>query len=603
MHQPLKAILLVVLAAVLAVIAWGLDRGLDITDESYFLLLYRHPDAYPADFSMFYVLVDRLTGWMHPTVVGYRWITLAFAAPPTLLFSWGFCQWAGRFFAADERGIDPAVATLLLSIGYLAPYGIGVRVLAYNTINNALLFAAAGPLLYVLARAPRPGAQPFAVLAALFVVGACTAFDLFVKFPTAIILIGAAPVVVLLHLRRLRASEIAVPLAALALGAATGLATWFSGVQPVSGWLAAYRAELQAVAQATHDPRSILLSYAREAADLVGVLLRDFSPAFLACLVAARGYARGWHRKSVTMRWLLPALAIAAALDTAYWIYALDLWDSPYVNRFTTFYVYVLVAGFELTVIVATLGAAGGAGPQRTAEQRGEAWLGLAVLAMVPFAGAFGTVNNIFLNALFGVAAWFALMLIAGLLIEERTRWRLALPACVLLPACFAAFQIVFGSVWRPYLLAAPLPAQTVPLREPVGASGLKVDPATAQFIAELRTMLRRAAFHSGDYVLPLYNAPGLAYLMDGISPGTPSYFPGAHAMNCLALATTDTRGRGMFVLALRTIDPETVVCMTRTGIGFPDQFVEIGQVQNPYSANLYGWRLWEPGVKVFRRQ
>src|SRR5262249_57627489 len=60
MHQLLKVALLAVLAAVLAVIIWGLDRGFDITDESMVLLLYQHPDAYPVGFSMFYVLIDRL---------------------------------------------------------------------------------------------------------------------------------------------------------------------------------------------------------------------------------------------------------------------------------------------------------------------------------------------------------------------------------------------------------------------------------------------------------------------------------------------------------------------------------------------------------------
>jgi len=70
----LGVILIAVLTILLLVVIWSLDRGLDITDESLTLLSYLYPGEYPANFSMSYTIVDRITGWMHPSVVGYRWI-------------------------------------------------------------------------------------------------------------------------------------------------------------------------------------------------------------------------------------------------------------------------------------------------------------------------------------------------------------------------------------------------------------------------------------------------------------------------------------------------------------------------------------------------
>jgi hypothetical protein len=605
MYLLLRLVLLANLSGLLLVIVWSLDRGLDITDESMSLLAYLHPDEYPATFSMYYVIVSRATGWMHPTVLGYRWLTLALAVLAALAFTYGFCQWLRQFFGTEATsGVDVTLVLPFVLIGHLSAYGLGVRTLNYNSINNAFLFSACGLLLHALSHTPRRGVRPVTVAIALFIVGVLVALDMFVKFPTAIIMFGAALLLIVLHTRRLGPREVAIEIGILTLGIVGGLTAYFASVQSIAEWLSNYRAALQASSEATHNPGTILRSYAQDGESLARVLIFDFSPAFLLSFLVARCYVRGWHRKALRNQFVLLAVLAAALVYTGHKVYALDLLDSPYLNHFVTFYTYVLIICFEVIVLAAIYRSAPPVqGPNQGTARRIDALPGVALLAALPFAGAFGTANSIFLNAMFGIGAWFALIMIAGLLIKERTQSKLALSLCILLPTCFGPAQIVYGTVWKPYLLAASLPDHTVALDQPASVAGLRVDPATAEFIAELRSTLRQGSFRERDYILALYNAPGLVYLMGGVSPGTPTYFDHEQPTNCHALETTEIGKRAVFVLATGDVAPQTVACMQKAGRHFPDEFVELGRIYNSYSASPYGWRAAEKWVRVFHRK
>ena len=158
----LGVILIAVLTILLLVVIWSLDRGLDITDESLTLLSYLYPGEYPANFSMSYTIVDRITGWMHPSVVGYRWITLALILLTATAFFCGFWQWLRRFVAAEpRRAVSLAVVFPYLLIGWLSVYGIGLVTLNYNTLNSACLASVAGAFLHPRSRAKagRPAGQ------------------------------------------------------------------------------------------------------------------------------------------------------------------------------------------------------------------------------------------------------------------------------------------------------------------------------------------------------------------------------------------------------------------------------------------------------------
>jgi hypothetical protein len=157
--------------------------------------------------------------------------------------------------------------------------------------------------------------------------------------------------------------------------------------------------------------------------------------------------------------------------------------------------------------------------------------------------------------------------------------------------------------VWKPYLLAASLPEQTIALEQPVSVAGLRVDPATAKFIGELRSTLRQGSYQENDYILAFYNAPGLVLFMGGVSPGRPQYMRGEHARNCRALENVELRKRPVFILTTQKIEPQTVACLQKAGLVFPGEFVELGRIYNPYSASSYGWRTNERWVTVFRQK
>jgi hypothetical protein len=601
----LGLVLATVVTCLLVLIIWSMDRGLDISDESLYLLSYLYPNEYPAGVTMFHVIVSRLTGWMHPTVLGYRWLTLALRLIVAIAFTCGFWAWFRRFFETkSSRRVSPMLVFLFFLVGYVSPYGIGPPTLNYNSINSALVLAAASLLLYVLSQAPTPGIQPGRVVIALFGIGFSSALDLFVKFPTAIIMLSGALLLIVLYLRVVGPRAIAIAVSILVLGTVAGLTACVADAQSLFFWFSNYRTELRLVSEASHNPSSVIRAYLQNGASLLVVLLRHFLFAFLATFAIARCYARGWHRQRWRNQYLLLAVLTLTIIYVGYKVYALDLLNSPYFNNWATFYTYVLIIAFQVIVLMAFYRAAPAVSTPKpaTTAQGDSALLGMALLVALPFTAAIGTANNIFLNALYDIEGWFAIILVLGVLIEERTRSRLPLALCILLPTCLGAGQLIYGMVWKPYLLAASLPEQTVTLQQPASVAGLKVDPATARFITELRSILGRGSFHENDYILAFYNAPGLVLFMGGISPGKPQYFKGQHPSNCRALENGQLTKRPVFILATQKIDVETTACLQKAGLRFPDEFVELGRVYNPYSASSYGWRAHERWVTVFQQ-
>ena len=595
MHQLLRLILIAIVATLLLVIIWGMAKGLDITDESMMLLLYASPEQYRSGATLAHFIISRATGWMEPTVVTYRWLTLSLTICSSLIFSYGFCQWLDRFFRPDpDKLVNLTTVFPFLLIAQLPLCGPGIRTLMYNHINSIILFSVAGLLFYFLSQAP--SSRRFSP--ALFIVGVLLALDLFVKFSTAIIMLSGALLLIVLRMKRCGPRETAFAAVALMMGIIIGLAIFSVGVRGLTDWPTYF----QEISEGSHKPGSILLSYAQDCKTLLIFLLQHFSIIFLSSFAIARCYALGWHRRAWWSQYVLLILLVATFFYATYKFYALDLLNSPHFNNSATFNVYALLICLEVAVLLAIPHSAPPApNPNNVALQRNERLTGIAILTALPFAGAFGTANYIFLNALGDIAGWFALALVLGLMIEERTRSRFALPICTLLPACFGAWQIIYGTIFVPYALAAPLPNQTVALQQPASVKDLKVDPATAQFIAEVRSILDRGLYQKGDYIIALYNAPGLVYLMSGVSPGRPTYFSGQHSQNCSALQAVKASKRPVFVITTRGIDTETAICMRNAGLVFPDEFVELGRAHNSYSASPYSWPLWN-WVTVFRQ-
>ena len=134
----------VVVAAAIAIlaVAWARDRGLDLTDEGYYLQLYAHPEAAPpnAGASQYYLLVDLLTGPFELGIGGYRTMGLVMLMSAAALLALAVYRFVARWFPEYEPSMPPRpVGISLIMLAGLLGYTWAPLTVSYNTLAAVLV--------------------------------------------------------------------------------------------------------------------------------------------------------------------------------------------------------------------------------------------------------------------------------------------------------------------------------------------------------------------------------------------------------------------------------------------------------------------------------
>jgi tetratricopeptide (TPR) repeat protein len=230
-------------------------------------------------------------------------------------------------------------------------------------------------------------------------------------------------------------------------------------------------------------------------------------------------------------------------------------------------------------------------------------WLALSLLAILPFLGAIGTSNPLFVNTVFHHSTWYLLigMMLLG--------WGKALgsdPLGELLLIILAAHgvkQTVYAMIHQPYRLVGPLTAQTESIEVGSPATSIKMSPAAANFIGLFRQMLEANGFKPGDDIIALFDMPGLVYAVGGRSPGHQWYYTvvdrneammEANAWNLRRVATE--RLQRSFI-----VQKGDISCfhnhLSSLHLSFPDEYALCGQLVSPFSHEVV--TLWKPLIAV----
>ncbi|MGH0036845.1 MAG: hypothetical protein ACQGVK_17605 [Myxococcota bacterium] len=550
------AILGALFGARLGVVAWGISRGFDLGDGGFFLLNLNHPESAPPLFE-FYRLLTLFDSPPRFDVVGARWLRLATEAVATALLAAGALVWArSRLPGAVTRG---GAGILLFALtGSLL--GVGAREFGYNDATNLMTYAACAALLFALAL-PAGATAWRARVGWGLVCGFALGVQLFVKFPPAILLGAALPALALVSMGgglRERAGFVA----AGAAGAGVAILCFaLAGGGPAT-WAAKLELAREVNRLTGYGIGRILAVYVHH--DIGShVNLLAMTVAFAAVLGVA------WSRLRARPGGLDTSLAIALA--AAALVLAAGAWSYHADNIHPTLIVLFCSALFSTGL---GLVLAGAATPEALRWWR-EVLPVLLLLALLPFVNIVGT--NVPLTLRLPTHAFPILLGLALLAIPLRGRFpRTAAAGAVLLVlATTAAF---FEHHWmRPYGIAGPLHTQTEPLER---VPGLKVDPATRDFLEDLAARMQAAGFEPGDPVVALDFMPGLVHYLDARSPGFPFYGFDAIALNCWALNRSPTDEPPFLILGQPMLR-EQHACIR--SFDFPAQFERVATLRNPY--------------------
>jgi hypothetical protein len=536
------------------VIGW-LDRGIDLTDEGYCLLGYRHPHDVYLTLSHFHHLVAALTGHRAWPVLFYRVLGLVVAIGPAAFFALQLHRTVTPAGAAPARSRMLALAAFT-TLGGLACYTVGPRSLSYNGLSNACMLIEAGLTLVLISARAATGARR---LTAALALGIVLAAHLAIKSTSAALMAAW----ILASIAALAPNGRRVPLASTTalggtLGAAIFAAAFFGLIEPFRGWwtgLSITRDAMRAIYSPAALAESSLAPLIRQLEIAGPITLQSLGVAAAGAWFASRG--RRWL--GVGLISLGSLIMISVTLEGAIF---------PAGSRLKAH------AGTLFTMLVALSmmlwlwargrresALAGNPTPGRT-----RLW---ALLLALPLLSALGSNNALSIQVQIHLAPWFAVLWLAS---EEMPAGpgRIWSDLAAVSAGLIAVFLIARSQLATPYRIAGGIWAQTERFSPRIEAGrGLRVDSGTRELVESTRDLLDRNGFQPGDPLLFFYDLPGLVYLAGGRSSMLPWFFSGSDSLACRAirLSSEEIRRGRVFVLARGQLSAPVVASLAEAGM------------------------------------
>lgn len=468
------------LAAAIAVVycLWTLNRGFEITDEAYYLLLSMDPSAQTLYISAQHWVMSWL--WQATgSLVWFRASGLLILMGTALLLAQGVLQFCYRTQMEMPSYVPSVTMAASVVAALLYAYTINLSP-SYNLLASAGAYAAAGFVL--LATSNR---HPILSALSCILAGGALGVEVLCKasagISTGLIVLVWILVFSRTHWQRLL-GVIAVMTGVAGLGwlALVTNTTWEAANEAVTQGLELFR-----IVQ-SEPVHTRLVRYGMQ----FGKHLMMTGLYYAAPMILIAIYVRTRRR---IFFWLgMTALSLTLALSGQF----LGGWNSdlsltpPYPIVALLIMLLILTAGRWMLDRRMTILLAG--------------------LLALPYSVAMGTGNTLFTQVVVSMAPWGALFTILATA-RGKDPVRSQLPAMMIV-LCFAmtvALQIITSGL-RPYQIAKPLFQQTD--RFETGNIGpVYVDGATHRFLTALKQATERCAIAQGTAFLGLYNIPGVA--------------------------------------------------------------------------------------------
>lgn len=553
--------------AALAVLGWAARRGLDRTDEGYYLLSIARPRDVTADLLSFGHVYHPLSVLLSGNVTALRWAGILLTVLTGGLLAWTVLGTPG-LVGAGRRWPAPLRAATSVALGCSGLLTVVAVPLtpSYNTLAFQGLALTCTGLVAGLTRDGRWGRLGWAA------VGAGGWLTLLAKPTSAALLAVAVVAAVAVVPRRWSPAMAVAPLATLA---AAGLT------------LAGYRQSPMAFADRLvlgleasrslggHDD-VVRLDTLLLREDVLAGLLGVAGAAALALALVRRSRSGGGALAAVATSGLLALGAGALALVLAGRVSLAPLGAMVPAVLTTT---GVLTGAALLAVAAVALARAAlrrGRPVGQAPSERATAIALTAVLLLMPLAYAFGTNGNLWAAA--GRAVVFWLVLLTARLAGTPGSVR-AVPALTSLVALVA---LLLGTVDTPYRYPS---LRSATVAAPVGPSGtLLLTPGDAAQVRATRALADRAGLDDDARVLDLTGAsPGTVYLLRARPVGQAwliGGYSGSEETARLVLRHERCAVAGAFVLtdssSRRGIDPSV---LAEAGLDLGRDFHEAGRL------------------------
>jgi hypothetical protein len=555
------AVIVLCFVSVSIYVLWTLDRGFELTDEAYYLLLAMQPDASTLYVSAQHWVTSVL--WQATgSISAFRALGLLILVSAAFLLAIGVHSACLTLDLIHDRRGSKAVLVAAAAVGAML-YASTINLSpCYNLLASAGAYAAGGLVLLASTCASRP--RKFALH---FLAGSALAIEALCKASA-----GASTFALLLlwlfvferaypH-RIFGALAMASGLVAFSFLALLGNTTLSDAARAIEEGMLLFRiVQAEAI-----DVR--LLRYAEQFKQSLLATLTIFALPLLAFI----GYVRTRRMMFVLIG---TVILIAALILGEHW---LGGWDADGSLKDPTALFALLIAALVLSIPLLRKNL------QRAALMGG--------LALLPYTVAMGTGNMLFTQVIVSLAPWG--VLVAALVMTRPSEAWHPLPAA-LIGICFVGTvsSQILTSGERPYHLADSLHKQDIPTAlEELGV--VKVDSRTYEFLQDLQTAKRNCGILPGATFIGLYNIPGVALVLQSVPLISPWLNNAAQAD--FVLERTPTANLSAVVLAVNLSDKGALPPLPARLRQFPVGYRYCGTAIYPYNnQEIQIWRSRDP--------
>ncbi len=560
----LAVILLLILAVVkLAILAWSVDKGFEMTDEGYYLLWFYSSHLYAPDLHLnYYYLVQMLFGWIDWDITNMRIGGIVTETGAVLALSWGLSKYLKSRFS---KLYSPPFITTLIIGGFAAIFTAEhPRSLSYDSVTHLLMGIGGGLLLAWQSFTNKP--KGWRLISFFMLLGIVLASQLIVKFSSAILLSGVWVMVSLIDKRPNRAITYGI------LGTLLGMVLLFFGLFSVEISLAKfiefYHIGYERISNLGYSPIDIVLK-TYLAKDTLHFTINTL-PSLLAVIGALYALTGLTLSKRITWAMVIGMTVFfgqAILLPTNYF----PQWHFRWID------------------LLLLLIASGSYIAWRFTNVKREFLILFLVLFMLPFVCAIGSAVNWAMSLFSYLPAWIMLVMVLWAYIGQHTGnkiWSSVVVYGTVLVSFIIFLQVFLYPNYLPHGMAASMFEQT---EQPLTHDKVKLDKPTAQFVKQTEYLLTTNGFKPGSYLLALYDLPGLVYLMQGYSPQVPWYFgettraSAQEAVDNTCWHITEMVETNVFVVKPVIVHPDVANCLSSSKLNFPEGYLLAGKVYNTY--------------------
>jgi hypothetical protein len=557
-----------------AALVWAQFRGFDMLDGAYYFLLYQDPQDNPDTTTRFHLMARPLWLLCSQNIVVFRFATIAVATMASCFF---WRCWLRILGSKRNSGLYGCTLWLAMMAGLTwVPVA-----LTYNSLANIFSLLALGALFWALAPSANGREALVRAIPAAFVF-LLGMLGLLLAKPPAFGAVGAAAYLILCFDRSVpRWARLSLLFAGgLVLLGAAGVGVYVLSRPDFSVYNYFY------VAGAPFNVamlRGLGLRYLRELWTIAPYSSIDFAWVIVPVIWALTTLRR---RNPTSLALFLLAALVALG--------ARRLWDGSFSSAVAgnayRFYLLLWCALLPICIF-SLLESTSGERPNRLRSVSR-----VLALAVVPLVSSIGTTNTVYVATLHETILWAAGLLIVAQLLSAEYSAPWFATGVALLISLASVGAIYSGHFARPYMFQPSLWKQTEVADIGVPVTRLKVDPALASFLLNVREALTSQGYKPGDDVFGFFNLPGVIFAIGAREPGAPWYFGTWYSGN----EADGAKLRGVPLSRRQSAWIVTQDDLTKFksqfhyfNIDFPDGYVNIGHAINPVSGLEV--RIWKP--------